>query len=655
MITLKSFISPQFIVLLLFSILLASYGEYAFQMDEMSVTQKENNYQDRLFKPNHDPTNVSDIQSFMDTLIEQQLEEYHIPGAAITVVNNTNVIFSKGYGFADLADNRFVEVNSTMFRAASVSKLLVWTAVMQLYEQGKIDLDEDINTYLTDFQIPDTFSEPITMNHLMAHAAGFEEKILAGAPRTEDNLLPLGEYLKTRMPARIITPGKVSIYSNYGAALAGYIVAQIENTTFNDYIEDNIFTPLNMTLSTFQQPIPQALEDNLAQGYYYDYDNEKFEAIPFIYLYETPAGALSSTATDMAKFMIAHLNNGSYKGSQILQPSTNQFMHTQHFTMDPRITGFAHGFMEMVVNNKRVIWHGGDLGSTHTALVLIPEENIGFYVCYNSGSSARYNLFREFFDHYYPVPDTEPIAPPADFKERARKFTGYYHSMRNAYISLMAAPNLIFTTYHIGVADDGALLILGERYCEIDDLLFRHEIYNEIIAFREDSNGKITHFFINNNPTNTFEKMTGLRSIPLIIITLVITLLGYLAVPITELVYFIIRKVKKEEKAEEPTLAIISRWTSIGLTIITIVFIVGTTLVLLLAQIWFEVPPILMALLVIPFLMILATGALLVFNVFMWKDHHWDAPKRIIYTTSTVLSIVFLIFLGYWNLIGFNY
>ncbi|TFF84892.1 class C beta-lactamase-related serine hydrolase, partial [Candidatus Heimdallarchaeota archaeon] len=494
-----------------------------------------------------------------------------------------------------------------------------------------------------------------TMNHLMAHSAGFEEKILAGAPRTEDDLLPLGEFLKTRMPARIITPGKVSIYSNYGAALAGYIVGQIENTTFNEYIEDNIFTPLNMTLSTFQQPVPQALENNLVQGYYYDYDNEKFEPIPFIYLYETPAGALSSTAKDMAKFMMAHLNNGTYKGIQLLQPSTTQFMHTQHFTIDPRITGFAHGFTEMVLNNKRVLWHGGDLGNTHTAFVLVPEENIGFYVCYNSGSSARYNLFREFFDRYYPVPEVGPVTPPADFKDRAKKFTGYYHSMRNDYSSLMAAPNLIFTTYRIGVAKDGALLILGERYCEIDDLLFRHETYNETIAFLEDSKGKITHFCVNNNPTNTYEKMTGLRSIPLIIITLIITLLGYLAVPITELVYFIIRKVKKEEKADEPTLGVISKWTSIGLMFLTVLFIVGTTLVLLNAEIWFEIPPILIALLVLPFLMIAATAALMFFDFFMWKDQYWDLPKRIIYTNSTVLSIVFIAFLGYWNLIGFNF
>ncbi|MBD3190216.1 MAG: serine hydrolase [Candidatus Heimdallarchaeota archaeon] len=644
-----------FILILLFVVSSSFQNNYLDSSRDLYFTSREDfpPQDSRMVYPENDPTDPDTIQSFMDDLLERQLTDYHIPGAAVAVVNSTDIIYANGYGFSDIEEMRFVNETTTMFRAASVSKLFVWTAVMQLVEQGKLVLDEDINNYLTTFKIPDTFSEPITMEHLMSHSAGFEQKILVSAPRTVEDLIPLEEYLETKMPARITPPGEVSAYSNYGTALAGYIVAQITNTTFEDYIKTNIFGPLNMAYSTFHQPVPQNLEENLVTGYYYD--GERYLPHPFEYVYETPAGALSISANDIAKFMMAHLNNGTYKGAQILEKTTTQLMHTQHYTMDPRITGFAHGFMELSINGLRIIWHGGDLSCTHTACVLIPEKNLGFYVSYNTGSTARYYLFEAFFDYFYPAPDPEPIEPPADFKQRARKFTGYYHSMRNDFSSLMAAPNLIFTTNKIQATKDGALEIFGVRFIEIDHLLFRSEEGDARIAFREDSKGRITYLFIDNDPTNSHEKMTGFRSIEVILTILVVISVGYLAIPITEITYFVNRKIKKTEKAEEPILARIAKWTSIGLTIAALVFIIGTTVVLLFAEIWYEIPPILIVLLVIPILMIIATAALVVSQFFMWKEKYWDLPKRIVYTFSTITSIFFIVFLGCWNFIGFNF
>ena len=172
------------------------------------------------------PTDPKELEAFMDGTVNAELKAHHIPGATVAVVKNGQIIFAKGYGYADISKRKAVVANQTLFRIGSVSKLFIWTAVMQLAEQNKLDLDADVNVYLKDFQIPANYPGPITLKDLMTHTSGFEDMATGGRlfVRNETDIVPMGEYLKDKMPARVRPPGEVTAYSNYGSALAAYIV-----------------------------------------------------------------------------------------------------------------------------------------------------------------------------------------------------------------------------------------------------------------------------------------------------------------------------------------------------------------------------------------------------------------------------------------------
>ncbi|HEX2993227.1 MAG TPA: serine hydrolase, partial [Anaerolineales bacterium] len=211
-------------------------------------------------------TTAAEMEAFLDGVIDSQMKENHVPGAVVTVVKDGVVFLSKGYGYADLETRVPVDPERTLFRPGSVSKLFIWTAVMQLVEQGKLDLNADINHYL-DFTIPNTFSEPITLRHVLTHTSGFEEVNQDLVALHPEGMLALGEYLAKNLPARVFPPGSVMAYSNYGASLTAYIVERVSGLSFDTYVEQNIFVPLGMDHSTFRQPLPESLSTEMASGY----------------------------------------------------------------------------------------------------------------------------------------------------------------------------------------------------------------------------------------------------------------------------------------------------------------------------------------------------------------------------------------------------
>jgi CubicO group peptidase (beta-lactamase class C family) len=379
------------------------------------------------------PSDSQELEAFLDGVFAVLLDAHHIPGATVAVVKDGELLFAKGYGYADLEKRKPVDPDKTLFRIASVSKLLTWTAVMQLAEQGKVNLSEDINTYLTDFKIPDTYPEPITLAHLMTHTAGFEERFINTFSHGPEGLEPLGVFLATNMPARVRPPGELAAYSNYGASLAGYIVEEVSGIPFEEYVEEHIYTPLEMHHSTFRQPLPPELAPDMAVGY--TYENGVYRAEEFLYDINAPAGSMSATATDMAKFMIAHLQDGRYVDTRILNESTAKEMHRQHFTHDPRINGMCYGFIEGNYNNQRIIYHTGGLIYFKSLLMLLPEQDVGLFVSFNSpdGGKAQTELKQAFIDRYYPVPDAPAPQPPSDFHKRVKQFTGSYKSTRSSY------------------------------------------------------------------------------------------------------------------------------------------------------------------------------------------------------------------------------
>jgi len=394
----------------------------------------------------------ADADAWLDGFMPFALARDNIAGAVLVIVKDGRVLTQRGFGYADVAQRAPVDPATTLFRAGSVSKLFTWTAVMQLVEQGKLDLDADVNRYL-DFSIAPYDGKPITLRNLMTHTPGFEE-VARGGIRFTGTLPSLGDVLKQWTPQRVFAPGSTPAYSNYGAALAGYIVERVSGEPFDDYIDRHIFKPLGMQHSSFRQPLPAALLTDMAKGYPVASDPPK----PFELISVPPAGSLSMSGADAARFMIAHLNHGA----GLLDPATADRMHDPAYVSIQGTNRMALGFYEQRLNGLQMIAHGGDLNYFHTYLWLLPEQNVGVFFSINSQGQGnnfglRLALIQQFGDRYFPAPKLNLVELPTA-KQHARLLAGDYIESRGAFSTFLRAANLIGQT-KIGLDPDGRPLV----------------------------------------------------------------------------------------------------------------------------------------------------------------------------------------------------
>ena len=371
----------------------------------------------------------ADLEPFLDGLIDSQLRNRDVAGAVVAVVKDGEVLLAKGYGFADFQQKRPVNAEETLFRPGSIAKLFTAIAVMQLVERGKLDLDRDIRDYL-DFEIPRKFPEPITLRRILTHTPGFEESV--------KNLFGSGDALRratTWSPTcrrRFSARRRPGLDSNYGLGLAGYIVERTSGEAFVDYLEKHIFAPLGMASSTFKQRLPEALEGRMSM----DYNRGSKRPKPFEISNPPPAGALSTTGTDMTRFMIALLNGGTLDGASILQPDTLRKMQTRQNELHPQLRAMGIGFMEYSQNGQTMWGHGGDTLAFHSDLFLLPEARFGFYISYNSAGnrpgSGRGEVQRALLDRYFPRSDSPAGLPVNEALAHGREVTGMHDFSRRS-------------------------------------------------------------------------------------------------------------------------------------------------------------------------------------------------------------------------------
>lgn len=382
---------------------------------------------------------AEDLGTFFDQHASREMEKSDVAGAAIVVVKDGKVLFARGYGLADVGLGTPVSPSDTLFRMASLSKLVTYTAVMQLVEQGKIDLDADLSRYL-DFPLPATFAQAITMRHLMTHTAGFEDTVENRWVKAE-KLTSLRDYLVRQMPKRLFAPGTVPAYSSYGTTLAGYIVERVSGESFETYTERHIFAPLGMRHSSFAQPLPPGLAPLLSQGYAVRTGPTR----PFDAAQITPAAALSSTAMDMARFMLAHLGEQTAAGPALLMPATLAQMHTVQFRHHPAGPGIALGFYEMDEVAQRLIGHTGDIPGFHSVIYLLPEQHLGLFIVQNTEADAgmREVLLKSFAERYLPPPSPAPAMPRQAVSGESEQMQGNYATTRRFESSPLSLPFLL--------------------------------------------------------------------------------------------------------------------------------------------------------------------------------------------------------------------
>jgi CubicO group peptidase (beta-lactamase class C family) len=335
---------------------------------------------------------------------------------------------------------------------------------MQLVEAGKLDLDKDVNSYI-DFKIPARNGQPVTLRQIMTHTGGFEEavkNIIYFDPKRHESL---EAYLKHWTPTRIFDAGTTPDYSNWATALAGYIVSRVSGMSFDDYVEQRIFRPLDMQTATFRQPLPKNLQPLMSEGYTRASEAPK----GYEFIGPAPAGSLSASGIDMAKFMIAHLENG--RG--LFKPETAAMMHNSPLdkvnpkSLIPPLNRMELGFFETNINGREVIAHLGDTDAFHTSLHLFLKDNVGLYVSFNSAGRdgaahvVRGQLFQDFADRYFPstvAPDGRVDAKTA--AEHARLMAGHWEVSRRSVSNFVNILNLV-QDQQVTVDAKGNLVVPG--------------------------------------------------------------------------------------------------------------------------------------------------------------------------------------------------
>lgn len=483
-----------------------------------------------------------DIEIWLDGYLPYAMARGDIPGAVVVVVKDGEILYEKGFGYADVAARTPVDPATTLFRPGSVSKLFTWTAVMQLVEQGKLDLDADINGYL-DFTVPEYDGKPVTLRNILTHTSGIEETARGLITANPDGAIALADYVRD-VPTRIFAPGVTPSYSNYATTLAGYIVQRVSGQTFDAYIEEHIFAPLGMRHASFRQPLPASLQPHMSQGYAPgSADVKGFEIVN-----PAPAGSLSASGSDMGRFMIAHLQKGAFGDARILQAATAETMHGTGLTLLPPLNRMLLGFYEENLNGRRVIAHAGDTQWFHSNLDLFIDDGVGLYVSFNSAGKEgvagklRGALLRSFADRYLPGPTPQGSVDAETAKQHAQEIAGVYEISRRADDTFFSLLNLFGQTKVVADGEGGIIvpswLDLGDqpvKWTEIAPYVWRDANGRDRLAAQV-VDGKVVRFaFEPVSPFMVFDRVPAWKSsawlLPAFVASLAALLLTVIAWP----------------------------------------------------------------------------------------------------------------------------
>lgn len=484
-----------------------------------------------------DPPSADALRSFFDERLPAQLEEHDIAGATVSVVAGGERRVADGYGLADVAAEEPVTADETLFRIGSVSKSITGTAVMRGVEAGRLGLDTDVREYVDGLSMPGEYDAPVTLEQLGTHTPGFESVVLGLFADTAGSMPDLETAVKADPPTRVRPPGEFATYSNYGVGLAGYVASTVAGTDYATHVREEVFEPLGMDRSTAAQPPDGEPGEAVSKGYVATDDGLRERGFEFVPL--RPAGSISATATDMARFIRLHLQRGEFDGERYLRPETVAGMHDARFRNHPAVNGVGYGFYEMSRGDTRIVGHAGDTQLFHSLLALFPDRDMGLFVSYNTagGAEARRELFDAFVDEFA-TPELAPVEPSDGAPARADELTGWYRGTR---ISATEPAKLLgaSATMRVRTDDDGTLVTEpvapnaeSRRWVEVDPLVFRAVDGHERLAFRTED-GRVTRMVQNSlggfRPLGPLEHPLGQAGgVAASILVFVLTVIGWL-------------------------------------------------------------------------------------------------------------------------------
>jgi len=483
----------------------------------------------------------ADVDAWLDEKLPQALTDGKIAGATVSVVHDGEVLTARGFGDADVDAGTPVDPDRTLFRVGSVSKMATATAVMQLVEDGKVDLDTDVEQYT---QLDLGLEHPVTLRHLLTHTPGFEERVagMIGAP---DQAPDLRASLVTDPPEQVYEPGTTPAYSNYGNALAGYVVEAVSGQPFEEYVAEHVLEPAAMASSTFEQPLPAALADQVSQGYRTSDD----PASDFEVVGQPPAGALSATATDMARFMLAHLG----EGAPLVADATRTLM--QEPALDAGALGglaagprMGLGWFDESSPGHRAVGHGGDTNLFHSHLRLWPDDGTGIFLSFNSTGTdyAAYVLRDEvlagFTDRYFPAEAAASTVDAATRAEHAAAVAGTYESTRGFHSTFLTAlapaqpSRLQVVDGDRLVVPPGVMSLTPVVFEEVEPWVYQEVGGNRRLVAQTDDDGRVEVVGYDSAQSMVPLSATRGAAVPALLGGALVLLAGLVAWPVTALV-----------------------------------------------------------------------------------------------------------------------
>jgi CubicO group peptidase (beta-lactamase class C family) len=583
------------------------------------------------------------LTSFVDGYMQHAMASGQTVGATVAVVRDGRLLMAKGYGDADLARGLTVSGATTQFRIGSISKVLVWIAVMQQVEAGRLDLEVDVNRYLPDFQLPTDFTAPITLRHLMTHTAGFEDnyvRLFVTGPRQVGNLR---DTLQATMPRRVRLPGSLAAYSNYGAALAAHLVSVVSGMSWDDYVETQILRPLGMRDSTTRQPVPPHMEASRAKGYIATAAGSEEQGFTYIPL--APAGAASATAADMAKLMAELLNPA---GSRVLSAASKARLLNNAYVLNPLGNNLSLGLYEMTLGGARALGHEGNTLLFHSRMVLWPAQKMGLFVSANSMESLM--VPQELYAALSAYLGLS--AKPAALSEvtQAQAHTGFYVTARRN-VSNFTKFLGVFDSAHVAFDRNSLTLQVSDmtgtrRYRQLDEEVFHQVDGNGRIYFRPSPDGKQTLYFAD-RPAMGYTQATWPETLPfnllLGLVWLVLAAGVLLVWPVSSLTH------RRQPSAPG------QRWLTILCAAACLAVVVFFTQVAAVADNAYQMmlqglaqlPPLLwwpLAFAVLVFLQLL-------YGVRVWVEGFWWTSRRIHFTVLLLVQCALVWWFWYWNLL----
>ena len=585
------------------------------------------------------------LRLFLDSVMRAAMARVESPGAALSLVMGDKIVVLRGYGFADNAGQVPVDPARHMFRIGSITKTFTATGIMQLYDRGLIDLDENVNTYLRAFKLPDTYAEPITIRQLLQHTSGIDNDYTGIGLRSHEDHVPLGEYFAAHVPARIRPPGRVIVYTNRATMLLGHVIEAVSGQSYEDYLHERLFMPLEMTRSVFAPP-PELRDDLVMKT-----PRTPFHALPddLVDTNTRPSSDLATTALDVAHYMIAHLSEGVFKNSRILAPGTAAAMQIECYQHHPRHrAGRCLGWGSSRTNRQRIIGHGGMHQSFRSSLFLLPDHGVGLFVAGRGARTIAQGVFGQLLTRYFPSDAESNGSPAPGVVTRAEDLVGSYRVLGQ--VSLATFEKLLYLRApepKVRISDDGALVFGDDRFIEAEPLVFDAESSRNVLVFKEDDRGRVTYATFGGT---AFRKLRWYETRGVLVATAGVCLLILASAAIGWPLGALARRTKRAEAPGLVRVAAILGWIAAVLWITASVGLVAVKITNI-ETFFYGLSPVARLPFALARVATVDTLAFVIVTGMLWWHGVGSIPGRAYYTIVVLAALALIPWMRYWHVL----